>query len=71
MEAIIAPVDRKLLKEELNSKRFLRKTRKGDNEIYVVNIHNAPHTLQEIGRLREVTFRASGGGTGKAVDLDE
>ncbi len=71
MEAIIAPIDREILKKELNQDRFLRKTRKGDNEIYVVNIHNAPNTLQEIGRLREVTFRASGGGTGKSVDLDE
>jgi hypothetical protein len=26
--------------------------------------------LREIGRLREITFRASGGGTGKAIDLD-
>jgi hypothetical protein len=70
MEAIINPVNRALLKSELSKERFLRKTRKGDNEIYVINVHNAPHTLQEIGRLREVTFRASGGGTGKSVDLD-
>jgi hypothetical protein len=71
MEAIIAPISRDLLKKELTKERFLRKTRKGENEIYVVNIHNAPNTLQEIGRLREVTFRASGGGTGQGVDLDE
>lgn len=68
---IIAPVDREILKKELNADRFIRKTRKGDNEIYIVNIHNSPNTLQEIGRLREVTFRASGGGTGLPVDLDE
>ena len=29
-----------------------------------------PHILLEIGRLREITFRAVGEGTGKAVDLD-
>jgi hypothetical protein len=68
---IIAPVDRALLKQELHAGRFIRHTRKGDNEIYIVNAHNAPHTLQEIGRLREVTFRAAGGGTGMPVDLDE
>jgi len=68
---IIAPVEREILKKELNADRFIRKTRKGDNEIYIVNIHNSPNTLQEIGRLREVTFRASGGGTGLPVDLDE
>jgi hypothetical protein len=71
MEKIIDPIDRSLLISELSSDRFLRKTRKGDNEIYVINIHNAPNTVQEIGRLREVTFRASGGGTGLSVDLDD
>ena len=70
MENIIAAVDRLLLKRELSTERFIRKTRKGDNEIYIVNQHNAPHVLQEIGRLREITFRASGGGTGLPVDLD-
>jgi len=71
MEKIIDPIDRTILKEELNQERFLRTTRKGDNEIYSVNIHNAPNVLKEIGRLREVTFRAAGGGTGKSFDLDE
>lgn len=68
---IIDPIDKEILKKELNADRFIRKTRKGDNEIYIVNVHNSPHTLQEIGRLREVTFRASGGGTGLPLDLDE
>lgn len=71
MEKIIDPIAKDLLKSELNADRFLRKTRKGDNEIYAVNQHNAPNTLLEIGRLREVTFRASGGGTGMGCDLDE
>lgn len=71
MEPIIDPVDRELLKQELNEKRFLRTTRKGGNEIYCVDIHNSPNVLKEIGRLREVTFRNSGGGTGKAYDLDD
>lgn len=70
MEPIIEPLERTLLKEELNKDRFLRHTRKGGNEIYSINIHNAPNVVQEIGRLREVTFRHSGGGTGQAVDLD-
>lgn len=71
MEDIIPAISREVLKSELTKERFLRYTRKGDNEIYVVNQKNAPNTLQEIGRLREVTFRASGGGTGLSVDLDE
>ena len=71
MEDIIAPVDKALLKAELTKERFVRLTRKGENEIYIVDQFNAPNVLQEIGRLREVTFRASGGGTGLPVDLDE
>jgi len=70
-EEIIPAVDVRLLKTELNSSTFLRKTRKGDNEIYCVNIHNAPNVVREIGRLREITFRDAGGGTGKSLDLDE
>jgi hypothetical protein len=69
--AIIQPIERELLKSELKKEFFIRKTRKGDNEIYIINNTNAPNVLQEIGRLREVTFRASGGGTGLSVDLDE
>ncbi|MGV3629677.1 MAG: GNAT family N-acetyltransferase [Bacteroidota bacterium] len=71
MQNIIDPISKELIKSELTSERFLRKTRKGDNEIYSINAHNAPNTLREIGRLREVTFRASGGGTGLDCDLDE
>jgi hypothetical protein len=67
---IIEAVDRKILKSELNAERFIRTTRKGNNEIYCVNIHNSPNTLREIGRLREVTFRHAGGGTGEELDLD-
>lgn len=32
---------------------------------------NIPHVLREISRLRELTFRAVGEGTGKETDLDE
>jgi hypothetical protein len=71
MEPIIEPIDKAILKKELNPDRFLRLTRKGGNKIYCINIHNSPNVLKEIGRLREVTFRASGGGTGQSLDLDE
>lgn len=70
MEPIIEAIDRSLLKLELTAERFVRITRKGDNEIYIVNHHNAPNIVREIGRLREITFRASGGGTGMSIDLD-
>lgn len=71
MQDIIPPVDRALLNSELNSNTFVRKANNGDNQIYIINNHNAPHTLREIGRLRELTFRAAGGGTGLDCDLDD
>jgi hypothetical protein len=71
MKKIINPIEKSILKAELTADKFIRQTRKGQNEIYSVNQHNSPNILREIGRLREVTFRASGGGTGEELDLDE
>lgn len=71
MKEIIDPIEKSVLKAELSKERFLRTTRKGGNEIYRINCHNAPNVLREIGRLRELTFRNSGGGTGEELDLDE
>lgn len=71
MNDIIQPIDKSLIMGELTRERFLRSTNKGDNEIYVVDAHNAPHTMREIGRLREIAFREAGGGTGKECDIDE
>lgn len=67
---IIPPVERSVLLEELNRVGCKRTTRKGGNEIYIINQHNAPQVVREIGRLREVTFRGAGGGTGESMDLD-
>src|SRR5665811_851419 len=68
---IIPPVDIELIEQELNEKTFVRKTNKVDNDIYIVNYHNAPNVVREIGRLRELTFADAGGGTGKEIDLDD
>lgn len=71
MEEIINPVPLDLIKAELTPKCKLMDTNKGGNELYVVDCHNAPNTLREIGRIRELTYRAAGGCSGKALDLDE
>jgi putative hemolysin len=42
----------------------------GKMRVYALNSRQAPRIVREIGRLREITFRASGEGTGKARDLD-
>ena len=70
-ERIIFPVDVELLEAELTPERLLRRTNKADNEIYVVDAFNAPNVMREIGRLREISFRLAGGGTGKRCDIDE
>ena len=71
MEDVIAPISKEILKSELTPERLLRMTNKSHNEIYVVTAHNAPNVMKEIGRLREIAFRAGGGGTGKSMDIDE
>ena len=71
MEEIIQPVSRELLKAELTPERRLRSTNKSNNDIYIVTYQQAPNVVREIGRLREIAFRAAGGGTGLALDLDE
>src|SRR3984885_12235620 len=42
----------------------------GDMAVYVGTAREIPKLLQEVGRLREVTFRRAGEGTGKGRDLD-
>jgi hypothetical protein len=70
MEAVIQPVDRELIKNELTEDKFVRKTRTGGNLLYEVTAENSPNVMREIGRLREISFRLGGGGTGKSMDID-
>jgi hypothetical protein len=71
MKELIAPVSKELLCAELTPDRLLRTTNKANNLLYVINSHNAPNTMREIGRLREEAYRHSGGGTGKDMDIDD
>lgn len=71
MEPIIAPVSLDLIKAELTQAKKLRDTNKSHNEIYVINHHDSPNVMREIGRLREEAFRDSGGGSGLSMDIDE
>ena len=58
---IIPPVDRELIKKELKQKHFLRKTNRGNKEIYITTAHLSPNIMREIGRLRELSFTLEGG----------
>lgn len=54
---------------DLDAAALLAKS--GDLSTYVAAARQIPAVLAEIGRLRELTFRAAGEGTGRALDLDE
>ena len=70
MKDIISPVNKQLIINELTSEKFIRKTNRLSNELYVVTAHDSPNIMREIGRLRELSFRYAGGGTGEEVDID-
>ena len=55
---------------ELTPERLLRKTNNSNNEVYVFDNNSSPVLMQEVGRVREITFRHAGGGTGHALDID-
>ena len=70
-QPIIDPISLDLIKAELTPAKKLRDTNKSRNEIYVLNHHDSPNIMKEIGRLREEAFRDSGGGSGLSMDIDE
>jgi len=70
-QPIIDPIPVEVLKTELTADKQLRMTSRSNNEIYIVTWQDSPNVVREIGRLREIAFRAAGGGTGLDCDLDE
>ena len=68
---IIDPIPVPDIMQELTRERFFRKTNNAGNEIYIVSAHDSPNIMREIGRLREISFRDSGGGTGLDCDIDD
>lgn len=68
---VTAPIDADRLKRELvllPTSRCLAANAEFD--AYAARADEIPGVLEEIGRLREVTFRAAGEGTGRGTDLD-
>jgi hypothetical protein len=68
---VIPPIPKEELEAELSNDIFVRNTNKGNNKIYDFTAHDAPALMKEVGRLREITFRLAGGGTGKPMDIDD
>ncbi len=71
MKRIIPPVSVKIIRKELTQDKFIRHTNYSNNQIFSINAQNSPNIMLEIGRLRELTFRNAGGGTGEEIDTDE
>ncbi len=66
--AIAAPVEKSAIVRELE--RFQPLVESGAFRVYIAESREIPQTLNELGRLREISFRAAGEGTGRARDLD-
>jgi putative hemolysin len=67
---IIHPVSRKLIKRELLNSEMIGETFDG-KKIFLCEYFASPNTMNEIARLREITFRKVGEGTGAKMDMDK
>ncbi|HEY3973439.1 MAG TPA: GNAT family N-acyltransferase [Candidatus Sulfotelmatobacter sp.] len=70
-EPLVDPISAESLADEIEKlpdDRCLAEN--GDLAVYHAAAPEVPQMLQEVGRLREITFRGAGEGTGKSVDLD-
>lgn len=68
--AIASPEPRLKLAKELEQSELLGETPDGKS-IYLYRYKDESHVMREIGRLREVAFRAVGEGTGQRRDIDK
>jgi putative hemolysin len=70
VETVVHPVDAKVVKKALFQSRLLGQTRDG-KKIFLYQFKDDCPVMQEIARLRELTFRTVEEGTGLALDLDK
>jgi hypothetical protein len=71
MKPIAEQLPKDQIVAELTRDKLLRHTNNGNNDVYFFDYRNSPALMHEIGRIREITFRHAGGGTGKDIDIDE
>lgn len=67
---IIHPINRQTIKRELREAELIGTT-SDEKKIILTTFDESPNVLKEISRLREITFRKVGEGTGKKYDLDK
>jgi len=66
---IALPVERRLLRKEIGLCQEIGAPAPG-KRLFLADAHSAPGIVREIARLREITFRSVGEGTGRRLDLD-
>jgi hypothetical protein len=71
MSNILNPIAKEKLLAELSPKLLLKQTIKGGNQIYSFTIKECQSLMYEVARLREVSYRAAGCGTGNIIDIDD
>lgn len=71
MKPVAEQLPRDQIIAELSKDKLLRKTNNGNNEVYIFDNNSSPVLMHETGRVRELTFRHAGGGTGEEIDVDK
>jgi len=67
--SVVRPVPRSMLRRELEGSEYLGMTPDG-KRLHLARFEECPSVMREIARLREVTFRSVGEGTGRSMDMD-
>jgi putative hemolysin len=70
-DVIAPPIPIDDLQREIASIQDLKLNSQAEFDLFLAPSHRIPNILREIGRCREISFRAVGEGTNKALDLDE
>lgn len=71
LQPLIDPIPISLIKREIKHlPKGQQLFKRGDFRVYVAHSAQIPYLMNEIGRLREFTYRDVGEGTGRSLDLD-
>lgn len=71
-QPIALPIDNQIIVQEISAlPTACTVASRGQFEVIIASFEAIPNTLLEIGRLRELTFRTAGEGSGKSRDMDE
>lgn len=71
LKEIVPPIDKELLLQDIASLGDMCLLTLSSYSLYFCKEGDIPNIIKEIGRLREITFRSVGEGTGKEIDLDK